>query len=400
MNFLVVTPNVSLSSLDAQGVHVTEITNSLVEIGHNVYIFAASTPESNNFQNPIHFISTTSSGGVFPTLLRELNLIRDLYKTYLTQKIDVVIYIRQYLLCFFPAMLGRFVQIPVIIEVNGMYLEDRRLSKAYPDTILKFPFIFRIVEHILRLIINFGYILADGVIVVAPGLIKYLNEHHKVPLDKIKYCPNGVNIKNFQNLDDIQCRERLGLSREKKYLGFIGSLTPWQGIDCVIKALASLIDEFPDLDLLIVGDGEKGKELKLLVDKLHLSKRVFFEGAVSHSKARLFTGAVDYTVAPYTLKWPRSEVMAVSGVKIPESLAAGSPIIVSKLPGLEFIENERVGYLAKPDDIAGWTEVLRSALHIDEYDYKAMSNRARLYAESNRSWIDTARCISQFVGNF
>jgi len=397
MNFLIVTPNVSLTSPDAQGVHVIEIANSLAELGHDVTVFASLSHELGYSEDSIRILTTISSGGLFSTIQREIKLIRDLYHAR-THKTKVVIYIRHYLLCIFPAIFGRLLRIPVIIEVNGMYLEDREVSRAYPEIILNYPVILQFTEFLLRQIINLGFALSNGVIVVSLGLIEYLNTQHKVSINKIKHCPNGVNISNFEFLDGIQCREQLKLDLDKKYLGFIGSLTPWQGIDCVIRAFASKRKEYPDLRLLIVGSGEIEADLKKLVDELRLSSNVFLLGPVSHSKARLYTGAVDFTVAPYTLKY--GQVMAGSGIKMLESLAAGRPIITSRLPGHEFIEYENLGFLADPDNVEDWIFVINKAFGINASDYLDMSARARNYAESRLSWTNTARCITSFAEIF
>src|SRR5262249_60577898 len=57
-----------------------------------------------------------------------------------------------------------------------------------------------------------------------------------------------------------RARARWGLDAGP-ILGFVGGLRPWHGIDVLPELLVGLIDRYPTLRLVIVGDGPQRAEL-------------------------------------------------------------------------------------------------------------------------------------------
>ena len=92
--------------------------------------------------------------------------------------------------------------------------------------------------------------------------------------------------------------------------------------------------------------------------------------------------------------------MAVSGVKIPEALAAGSPVVTVRLPGLEYVENHSLGWLFEPDQDRELAGVLAEAVSLDEQRYSQISRRAQEYAQNHLSWKKTAQCIGIFFTGY
>jgi glycosyltransferase involved in cell wall biosynthesis len=67
---------------------------------------------------------------------------------------------------------------------------------------------------------------------------------------------------------------KYNLKTKKLVLGFIGSITAYEGLDVLIKATDELIKEGYDISLLIVGDGLEKKKF----EKLSKSKDIIFVG--------------------------------------------------------------------------------------------------------------------------
>ena len=63
-------------------------------------------------------------------------------------------------------------------------------------------------------------------------------------------------------LDAAGARRELGLPEDGHYIGTVSSLVAYEGLDDLVRAFALLAPNFPQLRLLIVGDGVAGPALK------------------------------------------------------------------------------------------------------------------------------------------
>jgi glycosyltransferase involved in cell wall biosynthesis/2-polyprenyl-3-methyl-5-hydroxy-6-metoxy-1,4-benzoquinol methylase len=92
---------------------------------------------------------------------------------------------------------------------------------------------------------------------------------------------NGVDCDTFSPLVDGGqrpiLREQLGLTN-KKTVTFVGRLVERKRCDDLIKAFAMISGEFPDVNLVLVGDGEERSKLEELSEDLNLSDRIQFLG--------------------------------------------------------------------------------------------------------------------------
>ena len=60
----------------------------------------------------------------------------------------------------------------------------------------------------------------------------------------------------------------------------IGRLVKWKRVDLLIEALPKVIAQFPDTELVIVGDGPELENLKQQAEQLNLSSYIRFAGSV------------------------------------------------------------------------------------------------------------------------
>ncbi len=129
-------------------------------------------------------------------------------------------------------------------------------------------------------------------------------------------------------------------------------LVAWKGIDGIIRAIALLIKEFPDISLLIAGDGPEEESLKALVQEVHLDSHVQFLGRVSRAEtwhirkmSELYVLNSTYEGLPHVLF---------------TSFAAHIPVIATDIPANhEVIENGISGLLIAPGDDKALAEAIR-----------------------------------------
>lgn len=153
--------------------------------------------------------------------------------------------------------------------------------------------------------------------------------------------PNGVDTRRYHPIGDIASRD---------YLLFVGRLVPYKGLDVLIRALAR--NPLP-LPLYIAGDGPLRKKLEALAH--HLDADVQFLGRVPDDRLPSLYQHAALTVLPSV---NRQEAF---GITLVESMACGTPVVASDLPGVRDVA-ARGGLLAPPGDAAALSNQLHSAL--------------------------------------
>jgi glycosyltransferase involved in cell wall biosynthesis len=105
----------------------------------------------------------------------------------------------------------------------------------------------------------------------------------------------------------------------------VGRLVEWKRVDLLIKALHTIRLTFPAAELIVVGDGPMRSEWGALADRLGLTDRVIFLGAVHDAETlgRLLMCSSIFVLA------------GMGGLAINDAMCFGRPIICSECDGTE-----------------------------------------------------------------
>ncbi|MEE6295952.1 glycosyltransferase family 4 protein [Georgenia wangjunii] len=130
-------------------------------------------------------------------------------------------------------------------------------------------------------------------------------------------------------------------------VGFVGTLKPWHGVESLVEAMALLVREDPTYRLLLVGDGPQAGPLAARAEALGLTPYVEVTGAVDPADVPGLLRRIDVATAPY----PALEDFYFSPLKVYEYLAAGLPVVASRIGVLpEVLDDGRLGVLVEPGD--------------------------------------------------
>lgn len=172
------------------------------------------------------------------------------------------------------------------------------------------------------------------------------------------------NLPYFSDLQRFSIAER-EKAAERVFL-FSGSLIARKGVDLLARAFVRLANEFDQVRLRIVGDGE-------LCDAVAQT--------LGPVKRRVeFVGFKDWHELPG--EYARADVLCVPsrydgwGLVVPEGLASGLPVIATDRMGaaLEFIETGRNGWLVRAGDEEALLRAMREAALVG---LEGMRERAR-----------------------
>jgi teichuronic acid biosynthesis glycosyltransferase TuaC len=152
--------------------------------------------------------------------------------------------------------------------------------------------------------------------------------------EKITVLRNGVDLDRFAPRDRASIRARLSL--EGPVWLTVGHLVELKGVDIVIEALAQV----PDATLLIAGEGPEGPKLRQLVERLGLSERVRFLGAIPHVDLCDYYNAADAMALASSREGMPNVVL--------EALACGTPVLATAVGGIpELITDPEAGELMR-----------------------------------------------------
>lgn len=219
-----------------------------------------------------------------------------------------------------------------------------------PEHLPRFRWLLGIKRWAHSLLYRWTARWVNGMIVVSEDVKKALHEYAGALHGKVHVIPNSVDIKRYnQEINQKAIRKELGLSPGHQVFAVVATFKKQKGHRYLIEAAASVISQFPDIRLLLIGDGELRDELKAQTQALGLNEHVHFLGLRTDVPKLL--GASDYFVLPSL--W---EGLPVSLI---EAMACGLPVIATQVSGTKDVMiHNQTGLLVPPGEV----EALKDAM--------------------------------------
>lgn len=153
----------------------------------------------------------------------------------------------------------------------------------------------------------------------------------------------------------------------------------FKAVDVVIEAFAQLAADYPDLNLVLAGDGPDRVFLQERARKLSAADKIKFLGVVPRERLwSLYKGAQVFAM-------PSHQPEGL-GLVFLEAMACGTPAIGSRSGGTpEIIDHGRTGFLLDQNDAVELSDRIRSIL-IDPLRRAAMSQAAAAKVAQSHSW--------------
>ncbi|WP_123538129.1 glycosyltransferase [Halosimplex salinum] len=311
-----------------------------------------------------------------------------------------------------PAML----KFPLLDKASILPAHSRELNRQFdefqPDVVVGFgilnaylaarlagandvPFVYYLIDHLHTLLSNralqrVAKIVesravkrADFVYTINEGLREYAVNLGADPA-VTRVVPGGVDVDRYREGDSDTVDLPVDIGDDETVLFFMGWLYEFSGLRELAQDLAAT-DEHDDLKLVVVGEGDLYDELKeikqdQLGDQLVLTGRVPFEEIPNY---------LDYADVCLLPAEHNETMHDIVPIKMYEYLSSGSPVVATRLPGLEkeFGEESGVVYTDGPNDAF---DTILDLLESDEYD--ARVREGLRYADKH----DWTRLAEQF----
>ncbi len=214
--------------------------------------------------------------------------------------------------------------------------------------------------------------LVSAFVAVSPGTAEQARKQRDCPAERLHVIPNGIRLERFRPDDAVRAATRaaLGIPADAWVVGTIGRVDENKNQPLLVRAVAPLLGDRGHV--VIVGDGPARPALDAALAPL---------GDRGHALGRRMD--VDRLL-------PAFDVFALSSISeglplvVPEAMAAGLPIVSTRVGGLADVVDDGVTGLLCPVDEAALRACL-AELGADRARARQMGARGREVALSRYS---------------
>jgi glycogen(starch) synthase len=239
---------------------------------------------------------------------------------------------------------------------------------------------------IKRTIESLVYRRADRFIVLSSAFAEILARQYDIARDRIFVVPGGVDADRYcLSGSRRDARDKLQLPADRPLIVSVRRLIHRVGLEGLIDAMIEVRQSSPEALLLIAGQGALSGELAERVAAHGLQDHVRLLGFVAEDDLPLLYRACDLSVVPS---------LALEGFGLPaiESLAAGTPVLVTPIGGLPEIVTEFDPGLVLPDaTTASLAHAMSRALH--DLGRLPSSESCARYVREHYHWPVIARKV-------
>ena len=266
-------------------------------------------------EKSIHIECTQRKAG---TDLKLVFFIRNLIKQ---NKVDVL-HCHQYTPYFYGALAAVGLATKVIFTEHGRFFPDRHNPKR------------RLINPLLAL-------ATDHIIAISKSTADAVAEYEYIPRNKIKVIYNGIGEIESKSLDRRALLTELDLEESSRYIGTISRLEPIKNQAMMINAFHKAKQMFPDLKLVLIGDGAKMQDLKKLTVSLGIEQDVIFTGFIDNPQ-RYITLFEIFLLSSFSegTSMTLLEAMSLSKPCVVTDVGGNSEVIINKESGLVVLDND------------------------------------------------------------
>jgi len=318
------------------------LKNELEKLGHIVYIFTTTDPHANEkIEKRIIRLPSVP----FISFKDRRVMVRGMVKTYRIARklnLDIIHTHTEFGVGMLGKMIAQHLRIPIVHTLHTNYEE-------YLHYIAKGRLLRPVhVKLLARVLLD----KIDGIVCPSKSVLEMLCDYGlKMPMRVIS---TGIDIHRFicpeiTAEDEQRLRHNLNIQDSDIMLLALSRLSYEKNIHVLISGMPKILTKYPNVHLVIVGDGPARTDLEKQTYTLEISDHVHFTGMIDNKEVAYYYHAADYFISA-----SNSETQ---GLTYAESLASGLQLIVYSNAYLEeLIDDEMFGCLYYKQD--GFTDTL------------------------------------------
>lgn len=191
---------------------------------------------------------------------------------------------------------------------------------------------------------------------------------------------NGVELQSVERSDT-----RLAVGELDRYVLGVGRLVANKEFDLLVRSMAELRAEFPDVKLVFAGDGTERSRLEEIAAQCNISDQVIFAGMLRPPEVAHLYLRCEAFVSPCSIEG--------FGIVCLEAMRDGRPVVVASSGGpTEFIKAGENGLIFESHNVQSLTAALRSILKD-----RAFGAHMGAKAKETVSQFDRRKVVDQYI---
>ena len=345
------------------------LQKALEKLGHEVFIVTVSDDKKNyTLEDDGHILRLPSMNlancydykftSVYP--IKAVNIIKKM-------NLDVIHSNVEFTIGIFARVVSEQLGIPLVHTYHTNW-ED------YTHYITKNK---KILDDICKKLLKYLVVFFEDKNVTE--LIVPSNKIYNIFKDKYKFTKNihiiqtGIETskfykENFSSKDINNLKKKYGIKKKDFVIMTVSRLAKEKSVDRLINNQKELLKRYPNLKLLIVGDGPDIDKLKMQVCSLNISKNVIFTGKVPLEEIPIY-----YQLGDVFVTASKSETQ---GLTVVEAISSSLPIVAVKDDSfISSVIDDFNGYVFTSDE-----KYIESILKLYENNdiYNRLSNQSRI----------------------
>lgn len=316
---------------------VSSYRKALSDLGNNVFIFA---PQTENYEDTEPFVFRYPSIDIptFPDLPLVIPISTAIDHIMPSLKLDVIHSHHPVLLGQTAATKAEKLNLPLVFTFHTRYREYSHYLSLNQEFVKE-----QIDNWLCEYLGKVHHIIAPS-----ESMRKILLENYGFS-EQVTTIPTGINFSQFEKVRGDSIGQTRGWNDDIILIS-VGRLALEKNWGTLLNAAVEVIRKYPNVKLVILGEGAERQELENQAQELGIAERVEFPGRISPEDVPRYLAAADIFCF--------ASITETQGLVTLEAMAAGLPVAAVEASGTrDAFEDGKQGFLT-PDDSAALAQAI------------------------------------------
>ncbi len=217
-----------------------------------------------------------------------------------------------------------------------------------------------------------------------------------IPIEKMTPVPMGVRLEAIVSAGSAHTRNVI--PQNQRCFMYLGTLGRVRRMDFIIRVLAEVHRQAPDVKLYLVGKGNDPGDEKVLLDeaaRLGVASSLVMVGQLPQHEALQYVRDADVCVSPF---FPTPVLNSTSPTKLVEYMAMGKAVVANDHPEQRLVIEQSGGGYCVPYEEKAFAAAIVRMLNAPDVT-RDMGERGRQYVLKHRSYTRIADQVERALLN-
>lgn len=269
-------------------------------------------------------------------------------------------------------------------EIDVLYVRNPNL--AFLLAFWKIPFVWEVHQDFCNFRTNYAIKKSVATVFISNGLKEKFISYGVKDKNKLYVFPDAADLDKVVAVKDKnEAKKSAGFPVDSPVVLYSGHLYEWKGAHILAEAVSQVKSK-----AVFVFVGGTDEDVAIFREKYGQNPNIKILGHKPYSEISKYEQSADILVIPNSARFEISKIYT-SPLKLFSAMASGLPIIVSDLPSLREIVDEKMVFFVPPDDSEKLAQMIDYVLqHPAEAEEKTF---AALSEAKKHTWDARARDI-------